>query len=29
MRLQIVFTALGDVDAEVEDWLRQAYEENA
>ena len=29
MRLQIVLTAPGDVDAEVGDWLRQAYEENS
>jgi hypothetical protein len=29
MRLQIVLTAPGDVEAEVEDWLRQAYEKNS
>jgi hypothetical protein len=29
MRLQIVLTALKHVDADVEDWLRQGYEENA
>jgi hypothetical protein len=29
MRLQIVLTAPREVDAEVEDWLRQAYEENS
>jgi hypothetical protein len=28
-RLQIVLTVLADVDAEVEAWLRQAYEENS
>jgi hypothetical protein len=29
MRLQIVLTAPGDVDVEVQDWLRQAYDENS
>jgi Domain of unknown function (DUF5655) len=29
MRLQMALTAPGDVDAEVQDWLRQAYEENS
>jgi hypothetical protein len=29
MRLQIVLTAAGEVDVEVQDWLRQAYEENS
>jgi hypothetical protein len=29
MRLQVVLAAAGDVDVEVQDWLRQAYEENS
>ena len=29
MRLQVVLAAPSEVDAEVEDWLRQAYEENS